>query len=345
MTSSKSKSPTIRDVARLAGVSVATVSRYLNQTTVVSEETARRVQAAMREVNFSPHAAARNLATHRTHTIGLVLTEIQGDFFTPLLKGIESVTRSEGYSLLISTNSLLEPRPMPAVGPHNADGMLIFLDSLDEAALRELVQKAFPVVLIHQTPPEGLDIPCVTIENKSSLLRVVGHLVERHGRRRIAFLRGPEGNEDSAWREMGYREALDLYGLPFDPALVEMGGYDRSIAYRGVTALLQARPEIDAFFTGDDEAAIGALMALRDAGKRVPEDVAVIGFDDQLMAPYLTPPLTTVYAPTEQVGREAARQLIRLITSGAAEPLTLLPTKLILRRSCGCPYQAPDPDD
>jgi DNA-binding LacI/PurR family transcriptional regulator len=338
MTTKSIVSPTIRDVARLADVSVATVSRFLNQKAVLSSETAQRVQEAMRELNYTPHAVARSLATHRTHTIGLLLTDIQGDFFTPLLKGIESETRARGYSLLISTTTGSEPLALLPMGPHNADGVLIFLDSLYTDALRSLAQKQFPVVLIHQTPPDGLKIPCVTIENKSSLLKVIDHLVMIHGRRQIAFLRGPEGNEDSYWREMGYREGLANHRLRFDPDLVGLGGFDRGTAYLAVKGLLAAHPEIDAMFTGDDEAAIGALLALRDSGRRVPEEIAVIGFDDQLMAPYLMPPLTTVHAPTEELGRAAAHQLLCLIEKGEAEPLTLLPTQLVIRRSCGCDF-------
>lgn len=339
MTPQNSDSPTIRDVARLAKVSVATVSRYLNQTTFVSEETARRVQEAMAQLDFTPQAAARNLATHRNYTIGLLLTEISGDFFTPLLKGIESVTREEGYGLLISTTSQSTAVSLPVLGPQNTDGILVFLDSLSEESIKNLVSKSFPVVLIHQTSPEGLKLPCVTIENKSSLIRVVEHLVVTHQRRHIAFLRGPEGNEDSCWREEGYLEALKIHGIPYEPDLTGCGGFDRSIAYEAVRSLLRKRPDIDAIFTGDDEAAFGAMMALRDENRRIPEDVSVVGFDDQSLAPYLTPPLTTVHAPTENVGIEAARQLIRLIKQGSADPLTLLPTNLIFRRSCGCDYQ------
>ncbi len=333
----KNKNPaTIRDVARLANVSVATVSRYLNRNAIVSEETASRVKEAMIQLDFIPHAAARSLATNRTYSIGLLLTDIQGDYFTPLLKGIESETRSLGYSLLISTTSQSEPITRPVMGPQNTDGILVFLDSLSENALRNLVQKSFPVVLIQQTPPEDLVIPCITIENKSSLVRVMDHFIDVHHRRYIAFLRGPEGNEDSHWRELGYRQGLEKHALAYNPDFVTTGNFDRRAAYSAVIELIETHPEIDAIFTGDDEAAIGILAGLRDLGIRVPEDVAVIGFDDQLMAPYLTPSLTTVHAPTEELGRTAVRELFKLIRTGNAENLTLLPTELVIRSSCGC---------
>jgi DNA-binding LacI/PurR family transcriptional regulator len=190
---------------------------------------------------------------------------------------------------------------------------------------------------MHQTPPEGVDIPVVTIENKSGAQKIIEHLIEVHGCQRIAFLQGPDGNEDSEWRERGYREALELHGLPFDPALVASGGYDERVAQASVEHWLMEGIEVDALFAGDDEAARGALSALQRAGKRVPQDVAVVGFDDVPVAGFLRPPLTTVRAPIEQVGRAAARQLLRLIRGERVEATILLPTQIVIRESCGCP--------
>lgn len=331
-------SVTIHDVARRAGVSVATVSRLLNQTAPVAEETAARVQAAMAELHFVPHATARKLATLKTNTLGLLLTDIQGDFFTPMLSGIESATREAGFDLLISTSGRREPRkafPLP-LGPHNTDGVLVYTNSIEETGLRRYHELGFPMVLIHRSPPAGLDIPCVTVENKDVSRRIVEHLIETHGRRRIAFLRGPATEEDSHWRELGYRAALEAHAIPLDPDLVAPGEFNRHVARDSVSRLLAAGVTFDAVFAGDDEAAVGVLDALREAGQRVPADVSVVGFDDQRLAAYLTPPLTTVRAPTEEVGRVAAQQLLKLIQTGQADPLTLLPTEIVIRRSCGC---------
>lgn len=338
MTKPHTSSVTIRDVARRAGVSVATVSRLLNQTAPLAEETAARVQAAMAELHFVPHAAARKLATLRTNTLGLLLTDIQGDFFAPMLSGIERVTKEAGFDLLISTSGRPEPRKSfpPPLGPHNADGMLVYTNSMDEAGLARYHEMGFPVVLIHRSSPEGLDIPCVTVENKAVSRRIVEHLIEAHGRRRIVFLRGPAAEEDSHWREMGYQAALEAHGIPLDPGLVAPGEFDRRVARDSVSHLLAAGVAFDAVFSGDDEAAVGVLDALREAGQRVPEDVSVVGFDDQRLSGYLTPPLTTVRAPTEEVGQVAAQQLLQLIQTGQADLLTLLPTEIVIRRSCGC---------
>jgi LacI family transcriptional regulator len=329
---------TIDDVASLAGVSISTVSRVINRTVPVSDDVAARVEAAMHELNYRPRAAARNLATRKTNTLGLLISGIEGDFFAPLLRGIESMSAEAGFDLLISTSSRRGPRDEfpPSLGAHNTDGLLVFADSLGPAALAHCCEMGFPVILIHQSPPEGLHIPCVTVENKAASHKLVEHLIDAHGRQRIAFLRGPENHEDSYWRETGYRRALEARGIPFDPHLVASGGFDREVARASTAELLAAVDGIDAIFAGDDESAVGVLAALRDAGRRVPEDVSVVGFDDQHLSFYLAPPLTTVRAPTELVGREATRQLVSLIRTGQAAALTLLPTEIVVRRSCGC---------
>jgi LacI family transcriptional regulator len=193
------------------------------------------------------------------------------------------------------------------------------------------------LVLIHQSSPEGLNIPCVTVENKAASRKIVEHLIAAHRRRRIVLLRGPEDNEDARWRELGYREALAAHHLAVDPQLIGAGDFERHAAQTAVDRMLAAGIVFDAIFSGDDEAAVGALAALAARGVRVPDDVSVAGFDDQRLAAILQPPLTTVRAPTQQVGEEAARQLIKLIRTGSADPLTLLPTELVCRQSCGCP--------
>jgi DNA-binding LacI/PurR family transcriptional regulator len=222
------------------------------------------------------------------------------------------------------------------LGPHNTDGLLIFTNTLDEEGLTRCSELGLPVVLIHQSTPAPLALPCVTVENKAASRKIVDHLIELHGRRRIVYLRGPQGNEDSFWRESGYHEALQAHGLAVDPALIAQGEFERTVAEASIRALLAAGVEFDAVYTGDDEAAVGVLSALRTSGRRVPEEVSVVGFDDQRMSAFLTPPLTTVRAPTERVGYEAALQLIKLIRTGQADPLTLLPTEMIIRHSCGC---------
>ena len=176
----------------------------------------------------------------------------------------------------------------------------------------------------------------MTVENKAASKAIVDHLIEVHNKRRIIFLRGPEHQEDSYWREMGYRASLESHNIPFDPELVWPGEFEREIAQTTMIELILAGVEFDSVFAGDDDAAFGVLAALREMGKRVPEDISVVGFDDLRSSLYLTPSLTTVRAPTEEVGRVAARQMFNLIRGRQADPLTLLPTEIVIRNSCGC---------
>jgi LacI family transcriptional regulator len=337
---SLNRSPTIADVARQANVSIATVSRVLNGTTPVIEDTAERVRLAIKDLRYVPRAAARVLASRRTETIGLLLPEIGGAFFPPLLRGIEAEARLAGFDLLIHATTHLphasEPAPGRPLGEHNTDGLIIFAQSIGEIELFRLHELGFPSVLIYQTAPASLEIPSVTIENKSGAQNIVEHLLNVHQCRRIAFLRGPEGNEDSEQREQGYRKALEAHGIPFDPTLVGMGGFNEIDAQIALRNILTSGTNLDAVFCGDDDTAVGVLMALRQAGKNVPKDVKVVGFDDSPVARLITPTLTTVRAPTEQVGQEAVRQLICLIRGRQAESLTLMPTELIIRETCGC---------
>jgi DNA-binding LacI/PurR family transcriptional regulator len=311
----------------------------INQSGPVAEQTAARVHTAITELNYTPHAAAKGLASGKMHALGLITDLISVPFFAPLLQGIESAAREAGFDLLIHCTQR-EANPEPGfrrpLGPHNADGLLVFAGALKDAELSYLHANGFPTVLLHQAPPNSLDMPCVTFENQASARKLVEHLIQAHGYRRIAFLRGPESQEDSYWRERGYREALNAHEIGFDPALVGMGGVKGCEAQASVEAWLREDEPIDAVFAWDDDSALEVIYALQQAGKRVPEDIAVAGFDDIHLAHYLAPPLTTVRVPVEQAGREAVRQLVRLIEDGHAEPVTLLPTELVIRRSCGC---------
>ena len=332
-----SSRPTIADVALRAGVSIATVSRVLTGSAPVDIKTADRIHSAIGDLNYVPHAAARTLASRRTDTIGLLLPEISGAFFQPLLRGVEAGVSEAGFDLLIhTTQSHPKNAPHRPLGEHNTDGLLVFTESLDVKELTRLYTAGFPVVLLHQAPPNSLNIPVVTIENQSGAQKIVEHLIQVHKCRRIVFLQGPEGHEDSTWREKGYRVALKKYDISFDQSLIIRGNFDRFEAQASVEHLLTDGVDFDAVFTGDDESAIGVLIALRQAGRKVPEEIAVVGFDDSLFANTLLPPLTTVRAPTEQVGIQAVRMLVRIIQGKEVGSPLVLPTELTIRQSCGC---------
>lgn len=332
--------PTISDVAKLANVSISTVSRVLNMSAPVAEKTVQHVSRAIKALEYVPSSAARSLAGRRTATIGLYLPQISGAFFASLLQGIEAGVRENGYDLLIhahprvARNGQLTGLPL---GEHNTDGLLIFTNCVPDADILRMHARGYPLLLLFRTAPVNARIPCVTSENEASTRQIIDHLIEVHGRRRIAFLRGPAGNQDSVLREKGYMESLAAHGIPFDPALIAEGNFAITDAHHTMNDWLSRGCSFDAIFAGDDDAAVGVMMALHQAGLSVPEDVAVVGFDDLSLASALTPPLTTVQVPIETAGLEAGRQLVSLIQTGSAELHTLLPNKLVIRQSCGCP--------
>lgn len=335
----RSSSVTIRDVAKQAGVSVATVSRYINRNAPVSVEVAGRLDQVMTELRYVPHAAARNLASRKTRVVGLLLNNLHNDFFVPLLNGVEEVVRKKGYNLIVATHHAdIRNETPPPVGPHNTDGMLVFSDGLMDDDLVNLNSTGFPMVLVHRVPPGSASIPSVTVENVNITKSLIEHLIKVHGRRRIMFLRGPLQQEDSARREVGYRAALEENGIPFDERLVLNGDFERAVSYRVLNEFLSngRRVDFDAVFAGDDDAAIGVLKSLHEHDLDIPGDVSVVGFDDLGFAQFLNPPLTTVRAPTEEVGRIATEKLFHLLEENPSTGVVILPTEIVYRRSCGC---------
>ena len=319
---------------------MATISRYMNRNAPVSQEAAERIAQVMMDLNYSPHAAARHLATRRMQTIGIVLHNMHTDFFAPLLSGIEEVVSENQYNLLVATYQASSNNNQLPLGPHNTDGMLVFTDCLSDEQLTQLCRVKFPLVMIHRAPPPYLKIPFITVENKVTTQKLIDHLIDVHGRRSIVFLRGPHSQEDSQLREQGYISSLIAHGIPVKQELILDGEFRGPAAYKVIKNLIaNGKHCFDAIFTGNDDAAMGVLTALAEAGVRVPEDVSVVGFDDSRLTAFLNPSMTTVRAPTDEVGRVATRQLFNLLQDLPVEEEILLPTEIILRRSCGCVHE------
>lgn len=338
--------PTLDDVASLAGVSSATVSRFINGKGQIAPATAARIQTAIEELNYRPHLLARALATDRMGAVGFITNYLTSPFYTPVLRGVESVTRRNGFELLIfSTQG--EPgrktgyhRPL---GDNNTDGLIVFADALDADELVYLDGLQFPMVMLYQSPPAGTSIPYITSESKKSAYAMTAHLVQEHGYRRIAYLQGGEKQEDSWWREQGYRQALQDFGIPFDAELVCSGGYTISSTKQAVEHWLRLPNRPQAIFAFDDEKAYTVMHFLQAAGLSVPKDMAVVGFDDLRVFDFPLPTLTTVRAPIEETAAMAASILIDSIQNKNVEPQVLMPTELVVRGSCGCPYQPDQP--
>jgi DNA-binding LacI/PurR family transcriptional regulator len=335
-------SPTIADVAREASVSISTVSRFLNGSTLLAEETITKVRDAVQRLGYMPRSAARNLALRRTNTLGVLIESIGSSFSSSVVAGAEEEAMAEGYSLLISTPGHLFHGGLPALGPFNTDGLLIVNVAM-KRSMFSFNQDGYPMICLYQPAPRSMKIPLVSIENKRGAFLIVEHLIQDHGITRIGYLRGPRGNHDSYWREVGYRQALKKYRLPVDERLVGFGNFSYPSSRKTVLDWYRLGIIPQAIFAGNDDSAMDVVLTLTRLGLRVPQDVAVVGFDDSHLALCVVPPLTTIRAPMREVGREGVRRVLRLIRTGSCDLRTLLPVEMVLRGSCGCVDQV-DPD-
>ena len=327
----------IKDVAREAGVSVATVSRVFNDSELVSDDTRRLVRDVAGRLKYWPNGAARSLITSRTHAIGVLLPDLYGDFFSELIRGIDLAARDEGFHLLVSGSHADTLALVAALRSMRGriDGLVVMAPDVDgAAAIRDAAGEA-PVVVID---PGASDASCdtISIANQDGAFRTVRHLVGL-GHRRIATVTGPSRNMDAQQRVAGYRAALAQADIAHDMALEVEGDFTEPSGYRAVETLLALSPRPTAVFFANDYMAIGALAALSSAGLRVPEDIAIAGFDDIAMARYLTPALTTVHVDLIDIGARAIRRLLEIKdgTSGDAPRHEVVGTELIVRRSCG----------
>jgi DNA-binding LacI/PurR family transcriptional regulator len=335
--------PTQRQIAEEAGVSRTTVSLVLNDVPGVriSPETRQRILEVARRLDYYPHAAARRLVSGKTRTIALVWhrgpNATYRDAFLPgLLQGITRAARQYGYHVLFRPIEPNEPDHsyVELAFSHHTDGLILSGPRSDDAHLLKLHEDGFPVVL-HGLLPET-DIFSVDVDNVHGAMVAVDHLLAL-GHRRIGMItNAPLAYAASHQRLKGYRQALEQAGLTYDDSLMQQGNFDGESGQVAMEKLLARDDPPTAVFVASDMVAMGALQAIRDRGLRIPEDIAVVGFDDITAARFVTPALTTVRVPTFALGWSAAEILVRLIQRDAiAQTHVLLETELIVRSSCG----------
>jgi LacI family transcriptional regulator len=323
---------TIYDVARQAGVSIATVSRVLRRSAPVQEETRQRVEAAVEQLGFVPSRLGVSLAERRHAANGVVFPDLSGPYFAEVVLGYEEVTSRLGRSVLIlSTREQADPDATVRELTSRVDGLALFDATVGEDTVRSIVAGGLPVVLLARADLEGAD--AVATENTASAERLTEHLLG-HGLRRLAFLGDPGHSSDVAERLAGVRAALARAGLPAAEPVACASS--EASARAAATALLASPDRPDAVVCGNDERALATLLAAEDLGLAVPDDVAVTGWDDILAARHARPALTTVRQPMRELGAWAARALDERIRGLRDAPIThLLPTRLIVRASCG----------
>lgn len=325
----------IKDVAARAGVSVATVSRVLNDSPQVSEETRVKVLAVVAALRYRPNAVARSLRTEATRTLGLVIGDILNPFFAVLARAVEDEARAAGYTVVIGNADERPERQDHYVGTllgQRVDGLLICPTAEVTPQVRECVDGGTPLVFLDRTLP-GLDVPSVRADGTRAIHDLVGHIRDL-GRTRIAFISGPELLSTGRERTAAFRAALAAHGLRRSEAYLAAGDF-QAASGRAIAARFLDLPEPpEVIFAGDNLMALGALDEIRARGLRVPDDVGLASFDDVAWFVHLDPPLTAVAQPTQEMGRRAVSALLDRIDHRRVESV-VLPARLVVRGSCG----------
>lgn len=332
---------TIKDVASRAGVSVATVSRVLNDKGLVRPETVRRVLDAARELEYVPHGGARSLSMRCTRTVGVVLPDLHGEFFSEVIRGIDLAARARGYHLLVSGShsDWTEMTAMALAVRGRVDGLIVMVPDMDPQEVQARLPGGVPVVLLNC---RGTTTWSIVIDNARGAEAMVDHLASL-GHEEIAFITGPERNADAAERLRGWRAGMERAGLAPRERLLVHGDFSENGGYEAACALLSGRERPNAIFAANDAMAIGALSAVRERRLEVPAQIAVVGFDDIPIARFVSPPLTTVSVEIAELGRRAFDLFIEGTEGRSAPRMETLETHLVIRESCGAGMALPTP--
>jgi LacI family transcriptional regulator len=312
---------------------VATVSRVLNGKSVVREDTSRQVQEAAKALRYVPNVAARSLSIRQSHTIGIVLPEVHGEFFSEVIRGLDVAARQAGYHILVSGSHSHVSEMMAVLDAMRGrvDGLVLMAPDVPPSSLPDQVTAGLPLVLLnaHDSTHDVM-----TIDNFGGAKAMMGHLIGL-GHRRIAFICGPGRNSDARERLRGYRHGMREIG---EAAMETPGHFTEDSGHAATVRLLESNPRPTAIFAANDAMAVGALAAIAEAGLSVPGDVTVTGFDDIPIARYVSPPLTTIHVDIADLGRRAFALLHNAMThpsSKAPRKRERAETTLVVRKSCG----------
>ncbi len=338
MTQRKQDAVTIRDVARLAEVSPATVSKVLNGAPYVSDSARARVADAVAKLNFRPNTIARSLKKSQTATIGLLTDDLEAVFTMSMMRGVEAVASAQGFGVFLC-NSYgkmdSEKTHLEMLLAKQVEGIVLMSGyRVRQRGAPALSLNSLPTVYLYQYTHD-IAAPCIIPDDIGGAHLATEHLLEA-GRRRIGVINGPANYEATHRRLEGYQQALAAAGRPFDPVLVRTGKWHENSGYQLAHDLMQLPHPPDALFCASDSLAVGALDALHEMGARVPDDVALVGFDNRSFAQYQRPPLTTVEMPLVEMGHLAGTILLSAILDGQQDTmLHVVPCQLIQRQSCG----------
>ncbi|HEV7322235.1 MAG TPA: LacI family DNA-binding transcriptional regulator [Ensifer sp.] len=336
-----SERPKIKDIAERAGVSVATVSRALSGSSLVTDETRKRIDALARELNYRPNVSARNLRTRRSMSVLLVVRDVGNPFYLEILKGVEATARAAGYAVLMGNTENDPDREVEyfnMLRDGHADGMILMTGKLPTTEPGDSAHVSHLPIVVALEMIETEGFPHVQIDNAAAAREAVEHLIGL-GHRRIAHIAGPLPEVMASHRREGYRLAMRQAGLPVPEGFEVRGDYLLESGEACAAALFDLPQPPTAIFVANDEMAYGAIHTLRRLGRDVPGDVSVVGFDDLYLSKAFYPPLTTVSQPRAEIGRTAMSLLLRILSGddAAAAPAVVLPTTLNIRGSTAPP--------
>lgn len=329
--------PTIKDVAKQVGVSTATVSHVINKTRFVSEDLKERVLKAIRDLNYQPNAIARSLVKRKTHTIGIIISDILNPFYTAIVRGIEDVTHKSGYSVMLCNTDEdpgKEKLYIQVLLEKRIDGLAI--STAFQNGVHPLLSqlKGIPLVSIVRRI-KGLNSDAVLGDNTGGAYQAIDHLIKL-GHRRIGIISGPRGLSSGAERLEGYKKALDHYRIPIDEQFIKFGDFKRRSGYSLTIETFRKGPFPTALFVANNQMASGALQALNELKIRIPEDISFVSFDDMEWYSLLHPPLTTVEHSPYLLGKTAGEMLLQKVGHKRKNPKkVIIPSYLIVRRSTG----------
>lgn len=331
---------TIHDVAEDAGVSPTTVSRYLNRRIDLPATTAGRIDAAILKLGYRPNLLAKRLSTGKSQAVGLVTPEIREPFFAEIASAFEDEADRHGYTVFISSTRSDRKREIASLDrldDRHVDGLLLMTNRADDGTLARLIDGRRDVVILDEDIP-GVSVPRIFVDNEQGAFEATRHLIE-NGHRRIAYIGGPADLTTVTERQAGFVRAMRAAGLLVDPELVAMGSFAAEAARLAAHRFLGLPRPPTAIFASSDYIAIGAFTALREAGRAIPDDISLVGFDDMPIGALLSPPLTAVRQPVETLGRLGFQTLFALLHGEPAAPVTRLPVELIRRQSVGAPKE------
>lgn len=333
--------PTIRDVAKLAGVAPITVSRVINNTGYISEETRVRVEAAIEELQYIPNTLSQSLRFKKTNTIGLVLSDISNPFWTTVTRGVEDACSQQGMHVFLCNTDEKQSKLddyVDALIQRQTDGFLLVPAGKESTQTVERIKRAGVPLVVLDRSMQDVHVDVVRSDSEGGAYRLTEYLIQL-GHRRIAIIPGPREIATSMLRLGGYKQALQDYGIPLDTQLIRHGQYNQEAGYN--VALIkqffsELNPKPTAIFAGNNFIAIGVVQGLYQMGVRIPEDVSIVSFDDVPYNWHAEPFMTVMAQSPYQLGFEAASLLLSFVL-GTAQPdnrQVVLPVELLVRRSC-----------